>query len=139
MTGGGDDEANFFGSSAVDRISARADHPLLKVNVAVWDSSASPTWYNRVAYDCEVVNIHMDEPNLAGGGNDIGWLYDSTGNDFLEADDDRCRLSNSAADWLFEIDGLNAGDTLTPFSGAGGTDSDNIVTPLDYTLNLGSW
>ncbi|OHB72976.1 MAG: hypothetical protein A2V70_15325 [Planctomycetes bacterium RBG_13_63_9] len=80
---------------------------------------------------------------MSQGGDELLNLYDSAGDDLLEADDDWLRLSSDdLADFLIYIEGLNnQADLANAYSQNGGNDTTDINWPgLLYDLDLhGPW
>ncbi len=103
-TSGGHDVAELFDSAADDTFVADAKQSAL----------FAPGYYNRAKYFEEVI-AH------ATTGNDQAWLFDSVGNDLLEAADDWARLT--IAGRTSEIDRF---DTVRADSSQGGQDNKKL-------------
>ena len=110
-TAGGHDVAELYDSAADDTFVADAKHSAL----------FAPGYYNRAKYFEEVI-AH------ATTGNDQAWLFDSAGNDLLEAADDWARLT--IAGRTAEIDGFS---TVRADSSQGGQDNKN-VSAVDFLM-----
>ena len=78
---------------------------------------------NGVAYHYEEAEISTIE-FTGGEGRDVAWLYDSTGNESLEAWPDRATLTNATGDaernFVVEVAGI---EDLLAYATRGGTDS----------------
>ncbi len=86
-------------------------------------SSSREITINGVAYHYE--DTDLSTVNFTGGeGRDVAWLYDSSGDESLEAWSDRATLTNGAADavqdYVVEVQGV---EDLLAYATAGGTDS----------------
>ncbi len=92
-------------------------------------------FYNRAKFFEEVY------ADLGQGGDDQADMYDSSGDDLLEADDGWTRLSNAAAGWLYEIQNLNSLDDIVRAHSQPGDDDDEQIDWPDllFTLDLSDW
>jgi len=123
---GGTDTAYLAGSSGDDSF---ASNRFSMIQGELWGTG----FFNRAK------NFDQVYADLGQGGADNVELRDSSGDDFLEAGGAWAAISNEDAGWRYDIGGLlGLNDLVTPYSSEG-DDTDDIMYPITYTLDLTYW